>query len=434
MTTFFLIVFALECVALLVWGLWRRGMIYTYPFLAAATFLGFVLVQLIGLRNDHTLPPGGLAKTALMSVLCLGMCYLGWVCCRRPMRALAWSYSPDRLLWVSAAYVAFGAYFFFMISRLPEELTSMGEWTGLPVAYLFFAHVLSYGFAVAVFLFARRPAWPALAVAAAAALFYLDRILLAGRRGVSLEFIFVILCACWFVRRVAVPRAVMLAGVLAGTLALYSIGDYRHIATQPAGPTWEAFSEIPFLQNLMVTATEGSEELRNAVYMIEATDRTGNFDWGLFHWNIFVFNYVPGQLVGPEVKASLTVPLPDDALNVLGYKAHTGSTVTGMTDCFQSFWYLGCLKFFVIAYILRLVYEAALRGHLAAQLFYALMIPYAMHAVTHQTHIFFSPWLHLAVFLIPGLLIARRAQAAPGGQPALGGAAAAGKPVWQGVR
>src|SRR5438552_28654 len=42
-----------------------------FPFWASITFLLFVVPQLVGLRHDTTLPTSGLAKTTIMSVLCL---------------------------------------------------------------------------------------------------------------------------------------------------------------------------------------------------------------------------------------------------------------------------------------------------------------------------------------------------------------------------
>jgi len=56
MTSFLLITFGVVCAGLLGWGMREKGRIYEFPFLAGATFTGFVLPQLIGLRNDPVLP------------------------------------------------------------------------------------------------------------------------------------------------------------------------------------------------------------------------------------------------------------------------------------------------------------------------------------------------------------------------------------------
>jgi hypothetical protein len=51
---------------------------------------------------------------------------------------------------------------------------------------------------------------------------------------------------------------------------------------------------------------------------------------------------------------------------------------------------------------------AAREGSLTAQLLYMLMPVYALQAITHTTHYFVSPWVHLGIFLLPALLMARQ--------------------------
>ena len=48
MVTFLLGVLALECLAMLGWGMLRRARMIEFPFLASAVFFGWVLPQLIG--------------------------------------------------------------------------------------------------------------------------------------------------------------------------------------------------------------------------------------------------------------------------------------------------------------------------------------------------------------------------------------------------
>jgi hypothetical protein len=132
------------------------------------------------------------------------------------------------------------------------------------------------------------------------------------------------------------------------------------------------------------------------------------FDFGLSHWNATVFAYVPAQLVGAGIKHALFIPIPQPALEEYFYQSPIGSTWTGLSDAFQSFWYFGCLKFFFIAYVMRKFWLAAGNGNLTAQLVYMLIPSYALEAITHGTQRFLDPWVHLAVFLLPLLLLARR--------------------------
>lgn len=407
MTGILLIALTAICLGLLIWGMQEKGRIYEFPFLAGATFTGFVLPQLIGLRNNQDLPEGALGQTVLMAILCASMCYLGyqWPC--RPVQQFNWSFDKNKLVGASAVLTLIGAFFFYKISRLPEDITEASLWTGLPVAFLFFASILSYGFALAALIYADKKAKWALGIAMVGSVFYLDRIVLSGRRGVTLEFVFIILLTFWFARGRAVPRPLMLIWLLLGTLALHSTGEYRALAKSGDESVWKQIQAIPLVENLQQQLQEGGIEMENAVFEIAATEQTAGFDYGIFHWNELVFNYVPAQLFGDEFKQSLLIPLENaDSYTTFGHVAPTGSTTTGLVDCFRSFGYFGCLKFFFIALILRKLYAAAMQGHLVARVSYMLIITNALHAITHHTQWFISPWVHMGIFLLPALYFA----------------------------
>jgi hypothetical protein len=407
-----LLCLVLTCALMLVWGLRRPGRVYEFPFLAAATFAAFALPQLLGLMGDPTLPSGAIEKTLLMSLLCVGMCHLGYITGGRPMVAFNWTFTPHPLLAVSAVLTAVGSFFFWRISRLPVDILEQSQWTGLPVAYLFFASMLTYGFALSSFVFASYGSRWSFIVAGFGAVFYLDRILLAGRRGDALEFLFIVLLAWWFRRRKALPRIVTLGAALGGALVLHSTGEYRAIAVAPER-AWSEILDIDYVGNVHALVSRGGDELRNATFTISAADDVKRFTFGLKYWNDVVFAYVPAQIVGRGWKERLMVDLGDDAYARYSYVATTGSTTTGLADSFASFWYFGCLIFFFIARILRRIHAAAMRHHFVAQLLYALMIKNALHAITHHTGWFLTPWIHIALFMAPALLMARGHKAGP---------------------
>ncbi len=403
-----LVIFALICAFLLLQGMLRRGAIYQYPFLVGAVFTGFVLPQLIGLSRDPFLPPGGLEKTLIMTILCAAMCWVGTRVVRRPWRAFDWKFDERKLLLVSAMLSLFGAYFYYAITRLPPELTEVSMWTGLPVAYLFFARMMTYGFAIAVLLFAHNRSRLALMVALFGAAFYFDRIAIAGRRAELIEFATIILLAAWFQRKRCLPRPVMLTGLIVGALFINSTGEYRAATLSEEGPQWDRVADIDFVGNIKRLTEEGGSELRNAVYIISAVDRNMDFDLGAFQWNRLVFAFVPRQIVGADIKSDLYLPLGDAALQEYQYTPPAGSTVTGLSDAFQSFWYFGCLEFLLIAVVMQKLWLAARNGSITAQLLYMLLPVQAMQAVTHYTNNFLLPWPHMAVFLLPALLLARQ--------------------------
>lgn len=403
-----LVIFALICAFLLLQGMLRRGAIYQYPFLIGAVFTGFVLPQLIGLSHEPFLPPGGLEKTIIMAILCATMCLVGTRVVRRPWRSFNWKFDERKLLLASAALSLFGAYFYYAISRLPPEMINDSMWSGLPVAYLFFARMLTYGFAIAVLLFAHNRSRLALLLVFFGAAFYFDSVIIAGRRAELIEFATIILMAGWFQRNRCLPRPLMLIGLTLGALFINSAGEYRAATLNEEGPQWNRVADIDFVGNIKRLTEEGGSELRNALYIISAVDHNMEFDLGAFHWNRLVFAYVPRQLVGDDIKNELYLPLGDVALEEYQYTGPAGSTVTGLSDAFQSFWYFGCLEFFLIAVIMQKLWLAARSGNMTAQLLYMLLPVQAMQAVTHYTNNFLLPWPHMAIFLLPALLLARQ--------------------------
>lgn len=410
MITFWIILFSVTCLALLGWGLSERSRCYQFPFLAGAVFAGFILPQLIGLRHDDTMPPDSLVQTCIMGTLCAAMCLVGYLVSRKPLRLMNWEYHEDRLLILASVLVLAGATCFIVLYRLPEEYVRARQWSGVTVLFNFFAAIIPYGTVLAIYLFLKNRGRWAGVLSLIGILVYSYRILIAGQRKSTLELVFLVLMALWFHKRFVMPRPIMLAGILIAAVALNSVGDYRQVTMDTDGPQWHLLRKIPLWENMSQTLHEGGHEVRNAAHLIAAKSRLGGYDYGLFHWNTFVFNYVPAQLFGEEFKESLMVPMADPAEQVFSYEASLGSTYTGLGDAFGSFGYFGCLKFFVIAFFMRKLFLAASLGHVSCQLLYMLILVSSMHTITHHTHWFVTPWMHMAMFLLPGLWWARMRQ------------------------
>jgi hypothetical protein len=352
-----------------------------------------------------------------MAILCLAASWWGYERDRQPARLFTWDFNHGRLVVGATVMTLLGAFFFYQVSQLAAEVTAEtgGRWSGIITIYVFFSTLLSFGMALALVLFLRKPDWTALSLVLLGLIFYLHRILIAGRRAAMVELGMMVILACWFNRRLLPPRWAMLTTILVGALVVNSIGDYRSVMLGKDRSTWSGagiseIMDIDYWGNIkaMVSGESPNYELTNAVMNIAAVERTLYFDFGLSHWNGFVLRYIPGQWVGYEFKQWLMADLPNHAQRVFGYRAYTGTTHTGLSDAFLSFWYFGAVKFLLIGLILGRWYRAARQGHLTAQLVVILTITPALHAITHSTHSFFILFLQLAVFLLPVIWFARK--------------------------
>lgn len=391
--------FAALVAALLVEGFLGRGRIYHFPFLAAVMTVGFILPQLPAVAADPFLPEGAYAKTMVLAILCIAMLRLGWSERARPLALFRVAFSERRLTIVAAVFSLAGAFFYARLSMLPGNLTIGTQMSGVPVAYLFFARLLTYGLAIALLCYARRPSRLLAAIILFDLLFYFQRIVMTGKRAETVELLMMAALPFWYYRRFTVPRPAVAAALVLGTVGMVSMGDYRQI-TGNAGPSFDRIARIDVIGNFRETLEDGGQEMRNAVRRIATIDRTQEFDYGAFHWNRIVFNYVPSQLFGVSFKQSLMVKLPAPARD---YNPELGTTETGLVDAFQSFWYFGCLKFLLLAYVMARIWASAMEGQASAQIVYILSIVPAMHAVSHQTDWVVPVWVHMLFFLVPAL-------------------------------
>ncbi|QWK81792.1 MULTISPECIES: hypothetical protein [Brucella/Ochrobactrum group] len=385
-------------------GLLRADRMYQFPFLAGVMTFGFLLPQMPALMNDQFLPSGAYAKTMLMGIASLAMLAIGWKLTKKPLGLLRMGFSERRLIWAAAGLSGFGGVFYYLLSRLPGDVSIGVQMTGIPVVYLFFAQLMPYGLGIALLCFVRRPSWVVFAIIAFDLIFYLDRIVVTGKRAEAIQLVLMILLSFWFYRRIVVPRVLMIVGVLAGTFLMTSMGDYRQITRAASGFVLDDIMQIDYATNFKETLERGGLEMRNAVMRIDEIDRRLEFDYGKFHWNRVIFTFVPAQLVGSRLKDALQFDTPRPGRD---YNPPTGTTETGLVDAYESFWYFGALKFLLLAWIMRRLWETAMAGEMLGQLVYMMSIVPAMHAISHQTDWVIPVWIHMAIFLTPVLAFCR---------------------------
>lgn len=391
----------------------RPGGIFEFPFLAGATFLGFVAPELPGLAQDRFLPPGAFATTVSFTIGCAAMCLLGWRAGTRPLRSMQRAeFDERRVAALAAGLSLLGAFFFYKLSLLPDHIKYETQPSGIATVYLFLGDMVTYGLALALLSCARRPSKLALATIAFDLLLMISRILLKGQREGTAQLALIILLTLWFCWKYSPPRIPVLVAVLAASLAIPSVGNYRGLVNRDEhkAPGWSQVSDIPVLQNFETLLANGGDEMRDAMGRISDVDHNQNFDYGLFQWDMLVWNFVPAQFLGSDFKNALIFSLEDQ--QSIGYTpTAVGDTETGMTDAFASFWYFGVLEFFLVAYLMGRLYRTALSGNFLAQAIYMASITPSMLMITHYTAWIVMTWFKMFwLMVLPLYLFARRRQ------------------------
>jgi hypothetical protein len=400
---FLLVLLSGTSLAMIVWGFWERDRIYQFPTLAGVAWLGYIVPQAIGILNNPQSAPGavfrdgGLELALLMSTLCAGLSFLGYVSLSdryRPPAPVA-SYSCDRLfvfglLFYVIAFVAFhrlaqlsGGYIAYFVEGGAYTL----RWRGMPVVYSFFAQLVFPGLLLCLYsaLHSRSVLkWSAVAVGC---LFPLANTIFLGRRQNTVVLLLIMAVTVFLVKRWAPPRLVSLAVIVLGALSIALAPAYR--ANIQMGDRQGKLTDID-VQRRVADKLEGRSTwvLENAVVQMAAVRRAGQYGMGRGLYNRLIQLLVPRLIVGDEVKERLLLRAPEHRdLTWRYYRWVTkyGTYSTGACDAFREFWFFGALVFFVIGRGFRVLWDRAyLAGSVPARLLYVSLCVIAMTSVVNN--------------------------------------------------
>jgi hypothetical protein len=378
--------------------------IYQYPYFMATVFGIFILPQALSLvRFPGAAPEQAVVTVLLVSCLCLAACFVGYAVfvpyqskCRPPTRI-----NEGRLFHAGLVLVVCGLWFSYLLRHTEVQTTESGGWTGPATIYGFFQQLCYPGFAVCLISAIRKPSTLRIGGTLIGSVVPVQSIFF-GRREPAALFALTVGLTLYFQLRVRPPRWLLTVVIAAAMLAIPATAMYRRFQLDN---DWASVRRIDLLENFERFLNEESVlELRNGAMLIEATRRSGDYQYGAGYWNHLMFRYVPAQLLSSRFKDSLMVrPSAEGVereLSGMDYVNPIGSTVTGIGDSFQQFGYWGCLIFAAIGGLFRRLWHSAVRSDaLVAQLLYMQSCTCAMRAVTHWTLDFPPGLLYNAIFL-----------------------------------
>ena len=419
MELFSLILYGFVSLAMIVSCLREKGQFCQFPFWAGIISLGFFFTQAMGgLVHLEQFPKGAYLAGINFATLCMLSLWIGFnLAYKRNSTGLSWlssEFNIDRLFYAGVFFSIVGFFFQWKLWSLPEELLKMSQWSGATVKYNFFASLFKFGLITLWILYLDQKKLlnirvlvfllPCLLLLTSAAV-------LRGRRAEMMNMCAYLVVGIWLVRRIAIPRWVLILLLIGGLILVNAVGLYRSIMLDDEKSFAERLSAASQADYLSASAEamEGSSiEFKNYINFRYICAKHGLYDYGTWHWNRLVFNYVPAQLVGAEFKKSLCLKegIADDVAQFtrseLGHAASTGSTVTGFLDAFRSFGWFGFIKFGLVGWLMGVLYRRAMQGLFLGQLLYVYLLSDAMHAITHHTGlILFSSWVYFFALAYP---------------------------------
>jgi hypothetical protein len=385
-----------SAVAQVLWAFRRKGGILEYPFLVSWVILFFVATQTFVVWQENLTDEYPIVRLLLMVFICQSAGFVGynWSNVHPPKVVETCELRYLRLF--AAASVLFGGFFCFKLMTLPEEMRTSTQWSGATVAYLFLSKPLFFGGMVAFSIALQTKDRFMMGIAGVNFLISLSAVLIGGRRGPMIELVLSVSTVLFFVKGWIVPRSIALAVIPLGVIFVNGAAIYRtnvyHGQLYGSQLSWTevpariafGFSKVAERADECILPTE-VYEIRNAISYMDTISEQSNYDFGTGLWDLMVHRYVPGQLVGRDLKESLKIGIIETTVSRSTHRSILGTTMTGFTDAFQAFGYFGAIYFFFSAMILRRFWESASSGNLTSQIAYGVLIRDGLEAVTHHS-------------------------------------------------
>jgi hypothetical protein len=405
MTEFLYLLASTIAAVCLLYYLAKRGGYTQFPFMVSALYLGWLLPQYKSLLENPLLADDAYERTGIMAILIFLGCWVGWLSQYRQVSASSQN-ADDRksMLRMVVLLTGVGAAVHYLLSTLAADVTG-ANWSGPATIVMLFTALSYIALAVSFLLFLRTDRFAYLVITVCNLIVLIPAFLFA-RRAPMLEIFAIFGIGLWFARRKSLPRPSVLVGVVLAIVLVNAIGAVRDvILDRDKYGRYSSKSDAIFLL-ADVDYTSGMEsglsstEVRNAVYSMAAVAQSGDYNFGGEIWNALVRQYVPGQIIGFETKASLLIgDYTQAARKMLQYTADQGTTYTGLTDSFQMFWFFGAGIFFFISRFMSKLYIRAMSGDLRSQVLYVCSLTAALQSITHYSTSFMVNYPFLAVIV-----------------------------------
>ena len=382
-------------------------------FLVACDILFFMLPQLAGILLQKAWLQEKVAFFMTVQLLFF-IAFVAGYNSKRPFRRRLQqlTFNPKKLLFGTVFLALLSAWGNYELRSLPEELLT-SQWSGLPVRYLFFANVGNLCIPLAYILFFQYGKLGGMLCAIPPYLNGVINIILKGRRSPVVLLGLLTLLGLWFGRRWKMPRPFLLTAGFLFFLLVFNAAIYRNIMFDDnVTNKVDAINEVITFSGTLDKIFQTSENVdaMNAVMVTAAVNESLQLNFGAKLWNSLVFRYLPGQLIGRDLKSCFYIPYKsefDIATSKFGYRFKTGTCLPGTADVFAAFHFFGVFVFYFSGRFMRWVWAQARDGITVAVIAYMILAPLCIRTFGGG---YFQGIVDLgypAVFLFPVLFFAK---------------------------
>ncbi|MGY6529656.1 MAG: hypothetical protein ACXITR_06970 [Cyanobacterium sp.] len=386
----YLFIFITICGAIVGWSIIRLERIYQFPFFMASVFLSFILPQAISIVNNPGIAVTDTAveRMLIYASLCVAMCWIGYQSSPNPkwLNKLNVEVDENKLFKAGIVLLIIGQACVFALSRITIQTSAAagGNWTGPATILIFFAGTLRIALPLFLIRTLKKPSFVNIFLTTLSGLPIVQAVIFSGRRQATVALLITIGLCFFLVKKYTPPKLLLVMFVPVAAYIIPTLGALR-------GRFWElAFAGR--WDEIQMASERGFErvlegnilELRNATLVMDYATQLDYYGYGRVLWNSVIFQYVPGQLVGFDVKENLQFDLDFDLVGFYGYQTHTGTTLTGIGDSFMDFGFFGCLFFALMAYLYKTLWVSTVESkNIITTLIYISIIDSAMVGITH---------------------------------------------------
>lgn len=391
--------------------LWWRAWIMSAPLVVALLYLLWLGPQLTAIRSMSFELERKSDAFIDMAILCLLALLLGWALAR-PGRKRDPAQEHDRHPWhgMTIALILFtmvSAVFAVALESVRVEVEGMVQWSGRATIVNFFAQVRIIPLALSAILFFRQRSKMTTLLFVANLIIVLPIALVIMRRAELIDIIVILSGSYWFARN-KLPSMLLVVPVgIFAFIMIFIVADLRQNAERIKSANGQApsifssavWDKIDVQETLRGRIAE-APDVYNGIQIIDHISRRQSYTLGSVLWDRFIHQWVPAQIVGADLKASLMVgtltSVYDEISATSSFRFQLGTTATGIGATFQEFGYMGMVFFLILGFFIGWLFRRARQGDVWDQAIYLALLPLVMLSVTHtHSNLFVSAPIYL---------------------------------------